>query len=91
MQCFILYFNPRVDHLTIFYTSSFPFIWGKNLLLFFSTKYPEKSQLSKDKWRIFKISKDLKDIVEEMPEDLKKRKKCKIQENMSEDSMSEDL
>ena len=28
-------------------------------------KYPKKSQLSKDRWRIFKISKDLKDIVEE--------------------------
>ena len=71
----------------------------KNIVIVFSNKYPDRSQLSKDRWRIFEISKDLKDLVEkykkcdkqeEMPEDSKKRKKCDKQEEMSENSMSED-
>ena len=36
----------------------------KNIIIVFSTKYPNKSQLSKDKWRIFEISKDMEDLVE---------------------------
>ena len=55
----------------------------KNIVIVFSTKYPDRSQLSKDRWRIFEISKDMEDLVEESTE-------CKKQEKMSEDSMSED-
>ena len=36
----------------------------KNIVIVFSNKYPTKSHLSKDRWRIFEISKDLEDIVE---------------------------
>ena len=51
---------------------------AKNIVIVFSNTYPNRSQLSKDRWRIFEISKDLKDIVEEST-------KCKKkQEEMSE-------
>ena len=36
----------------------------KNIVIVFSTKFPNKSHLSKDRWRLFVISKDLEDIVE---------------------------
>ena len=55
----------------------------KNIIIVFSNKYPNKSHLSKDRWRIFEISKDLKDLVEKSTE-------CDKQEKMPEDSMSED-
>ena len=35
-----------------------------NVVMFFSNKAPNKSKLSEDRWRIFKISKDLENLVE---------------------------
>ena len=35
-----------------------------NVVMVFSTKAPDMSKLSKDRWRIFKISKDLENLVE---------------------------
>ena len=59
----------------------------KNIVIVFSNKFPNKSHLSKDRWRIFVISKDLEDIVEEAT---KCNKQEKIGRYKSEDSMSED-
>ena len=54
----------------------------KNIVIVFSNKYPKKSHLSKDRWRIFEISKDLEDIVEEST-------KCDKQDSMREDYYSD--
>ena len=35
-----------------------------NVVMVFSNKAPNKSKLSEDRWRIFKISKDLENLVE---------------------------
>ena len=46
----------------------------KKFVIVFSNQYPDRSQLLKDRWKIFEIFKDLKDIMEEeMPEDSKTR------------------
>ena len=35
-----------------------------NVVMVFSTKAPDVRKLSEDRWRIFKISKDLQNLVE---------------------------
>ena len=62
----------------------------KNIVIVFSNKYPDKSHLSKDRWRIFEITKDLEDIVEKDAKSEAYGKQEKIRRDKSEDSLSED-
>ena len=41
----------------------------KNIVIVFSNQYPDRSQFSKDRWKIFEISKDMEDLVEKEEED----------------------
>ena len=60
------------------------------MVIVFSNEYPYKSHLSKDRWRIFEIAKDLEDIVEKDAKSEAYGKQEKIRRYKSEDSLSED-
>ena len=60
-----------------------------NVVMVFSNKAPNKSKLSNDGWKIFKISKDLKNLVEN-GQGCGNNKENSFHASMDDDSVDED-